>query len=169
MEFRVLLKDMAANAERVRSLVQGLSQERARWKPDPDTWSVLEVVNHLADEETLDFRVRIEITLFRPDEPWPPIDPAGWVTERDYNGRDLTESLQRYLDARQENLSWLKGIESPDWNLSYQAPWGEIRAGDLFASWVAHDLLHTRQLIELHWAFATVRSVPFSNQYAGTW
>ena len=25
-------------------------------------------------------------------------------------------------------------------------PWGRMRAGDLMASWVGHDLLHMRQL-----------------------
>jgi hypothetical protein len=169
MNMNLLLDEMTANAERIRALVQGLPVDRARWKPDPDTWSVLEVVNHLADEEALDFRVRLEITLFQPDEAWPPIDPEGWVTERNYIGQDLNESLQRYLDVRHKNLSWLQGIGAPDWNLTYQAPWGEIRAGDLLAAWAAHDLLHTRQLIELHWAFLADQSAPFGSQYAGTW
>jgi hypothetical protein len=169
MEYKALVTDLAANAQRIRVLVQEISQDRARWKPNADTWSILEVINHLADEEELDFRVRLEITLFRPDEAWPPIDPQRWVTERDYNGRDLTESLNRFLNARQESLSWLREIVKPDWDAPYDAPWGKISAGDLFASWLAHDLLHTRQLVELHW-FRTVRAVaPYSPDYAGQW
>jgi len=34
-------------------LVEGLDQDRARWKPDSENWSVLEVLNHLVDEEVV--------------------------------------------------------------------------------------------------------------------
>jgi ABC-type polysaccharide transport system permease subunit len=34
------------------SLLRGLSVEQAKWKPSPDKWLMLEVINHLYDEET---------------------------------------------------------------------------------------------------------------------
>ena len=80
-----LTQIMALNAERIRALAAGVAPDAARWKPDPETWSILEVVNHLYDEERLDFRVRLDTILHRPEEPWPRIDPQGWVTERRYN------------------------------------------------------------------------------------
>jgi hypothetical protein len=164
-----LTKVMAGNAARIRALVQEVSDEQARWKPDPASWSILEVVNHLWDEERHDFRVRLDITLHRPDQPWPPIDPGGWVTARAYNQRSLGPSLEGFLAERQASLAWLRGLEAPDWEASYQAPWGPIRAGDLMAAWVAHDLLHTRQLVELHWAHTTAALDPYDVRYAGTW
>ena len=45
------------------------------------------------------------------------------------------------------------GTRAPDWQKAEQAPFGPFHAGDMFAAWVAHDLLHTRQLVELHWAW----------------
>jgi len=160
---------MADDAARIRALVEGVSEEQARWRPDPASWSVLEVVNHLWDEERLDFRVRLEITLHRPDEAWPPIDPGGWVTERAYNERELGPSLDGFLSEREASLAWLRGLEDPDWEASYEAPFGPIRAGDLMAAWVAHDLLHMRQLVELHWAYTTASLEPYDVRYAGTW
>ena len=56
---------MVNHAAAIRSLAQGISDEQARWKPDPDSWSLLEVINHLYDEERQDFRVRLEIILHR--------------------------------------------------------------------------------------------------------
>ncbi len=50
-----------------------------------------------------------------------------------------------------------------------QTPWGSIRAGDMLAAWVAHDLLHTRQLVELRWAYTTSAVLPFRVNYAGDW
>jgi hypothetical protein len=127
------------------------------------------VINHLLDEEEEDFRVRLDFALHRPDEPWPGIDPGGWVTERQYNGRDPGESLRNFLAAREKSLVWLKGLSSPNWETAYDAPFGRITAGDIFASWVAHDLLHIRQLVELHWAYTMMKVDPYRVNYAGAW
>lgn len=169
MNLDYCIKQLADDAQRVRALVEGVGEEQARWKPDPESWSILEVTCHLLDEERYDFRVRLDITLHKPDEDWPGIDPGGWVTARKYNEQDLAASLQNYLEEREASLSWLRSLESPDWEATYQAPWAPIRAGDLLASWVAHDLLHMRQLVELHWYYKEEQVKPYSTRYAGDW
>lgn len=169
MELDQVIARMKNQAETIRSLAAGVPAGQARWKPSPDSWSILEVINHLLDEEREDFRQRIEYTLHRPDEGWPPIDPQGWVTKREYNQRDLDESLRGFMEERSRSLAWLEGLADPDWNLSRNAPFGEIRAGDLLAAWLAHDLLHQRQLVELHWTYTTREVEPFEVRYAGDW
>ncbi|MGD8473008.1 MAG: DinB family protein [Anaerolineae bacterium] len=169
MDMQQLLSQMLDNAERVRTLAQGVSDQQARWRPRPDSWSILEVINHLLDEERNDFRVRLDYTLHRPGEPWPPIDPGGWVAERGYNQQDLDTSLAQFLSERKTSIAWLRALSQPDWEAAYEAPWGPIRAGDLLASWVAHDLLHMRQLVELQWAYATGELAPYRPDYAGEW
>jgi hypothetical protein len=164
-----LISQMDSNSRRIQSLLEGVSTEQAQWKPDAETWSLLEVLNHLLDEEKRDFRVRLDITLHRPEEPWPPIDPGGWVTAHEYNQQDLTASLQEFLQERESSLDWLRGLTEPDWQAEYEAPFGPIAAGDLFASWVAHDLLHMRQLVELQWLYTTAQTNPYRTRYAGTW
>ncbi len=160
---------LADNARRIRLLVENTSELQARWKPSAESWSVLEVVNHLLDEENLDFKIRLEITLFHPEQPWPGIDPQGWVTERRYNQRDLETSLANFLAAREHSLAWLYSLSSPDWDAHYDATWGTMRAGDLMAAWAAHDLLHMRQLVALHWSYAEYEFKPYSAAYAGDW
>jgi hypothetical protein len=169
MDLDQLISQMTHNAQRIRALAEGVSDHQARWKPDPASWSVLEVVNHLLDEEREDFRAHLDLALHRPDETWTSIDPAGWVTQRRYNERDPRESLESFLTARQESLAWLRGLASPNWEATYEAPFGHITAGDIFASWVAHDLLHMRQLVELHWASTTLLVAPYKVNYAGSW
>jgi len=160
---------MAESAAAIRAVALGITDEQARWKPDRESWSVLEVVNHLWDEEREDFRQRIDYTLHRPGETWPPIDPAGWVTARRYNERDLEESFAGFLAAREDSLAWLRALQTPDWEAAYQAPWGPMTAGELLASWAAHDLLHLRQLVELRWLLTTKELAPRSVRYAGEW
>ena len=84
MDLDCLATQMALNAERIRVLCQGISVEQSRWKPGPDSWSILEVVNHLYDEEREDFRARLDHVLHRAGQPWPAIDPQGWVTAGKY-------------------------------------------------------------------------------------
>ncbi len=160
---------MVQHGAAIRSLAEGITDEQARWKPDPESWSILEVINHLYDEERQDFRVRLDIILYHPGETWPPIDPQGWVTSREYNKRDPGESLGNFLMEREKSLTWLEELASPDWQTTSPAPWGEIAAGDMFAAWVAHDLLHLRQLVELRYAYLAREAQPFSLQYAGDW
>src|SRR5690606_33478745 len=127
--------------------VEGVAPEQARWKPEPEAWSILEVVNHLADEEVEDFRTRIDFTLHRPGDAWPGIDPQGWPAARGYLTRELMPSLDRFLEERRHSVAWLRGLEGRDWALGYDHPrGGTIRAGDLLAAWLDHDLVHIRQI-----------------------
>lgn len=161
---------LRANAEVFRALVAGVEAEQARWRPEPEQWSILEVVNHLADEEVEDFRTRLEVTLRGEGAPWPPIDPQRWVGERGYNERELSESLERFLSRREESIGWLGSLPAADWSLAYEHPsFGEITAGDLLTSWVAHDHIHVRQLNRLHRQFLVARVSEYSPAYAGRW
>lgn len=170
MEIEQITATMQANAQRIVAWVAGVGEAQARWKPDAANWSILEVVNHLLDEEREDFRQRIDYTLHRPSEVWPPIDPSGWVTARRYNERDLAESLAAFLAERERSLVWLRGLPAPDWETTAIAPWGDpFPAGKLLAAWVAHDLLHLRQLVELHYAWTTAGLAPYTCEYAGDW
>lgn len=161
---------LRAHADVFRALLLGVGPEQARWKPEPEQWSILEVVNHLADEEVEDFRTRLRATLDGGGSPWPPIDPQGWVRERAYDERDLEESLERFLSRRAESLEWLESLVSPDWSSAYEHPTaGTITAGDLLTSWVAHDHIHIRQLNRLHRQFLLARLSEHSPDYAGRW
>lgn len=169
MESKILYQELAAGAEMVSRLVAGIPPGQARFKPNPAAWSILEVICHLYDEEREDFRQRLDIMLHRPTEKWPPIDPAGWVTARKYNERDLAEMLANFVAERQKSLAWLEGLASPNWEAECPTPFGVMPAGDMLAAWVAHDQLHLRQLVELRWARVLQLVAPYEVRYAGEW
>lgn len=169
MSPQALRHELAHNAETIRALVAGISQEEARVRPTPESWSVLEVVCHLGDEEVEDFRQRLDYILHRPGETWPPIDPDGWVAARGYNDRDLGEMLDGFLAERQKSLAWLDGLAAPDWDAAYETRFGPMRAGDMLASWAAHDVLHLRQLVELRRARVVAMAGAYDVRYAGEW
>jgi hypothetical protein len=169
MEFSYFYSLMIGNAERIKAMAMGVSPEQARWKPDPSSWSILEVINHLYDEEREDFRVRLDYILHHPDQEWPPIDPEGWVVERRYNERELESSLEGFLEERRASLEWLQSLGSVDWDTELISDFGSMTAGDMFASWVTHDQLHLRQLVELHRDYTKIQARPYQIEYAGPW
>ena len=157
-----------ANGRVFQALLEGVGPGQARWKPEPGKWALVEVVNHLADEEAEDFRRRLDLTLHRPGEPWPRIDPEGWAVERRYLERELAPSLERFLEERSRSLSWLKGLRAPALERAYRHPTlGSVSAGDLLASWLAHDLIHIRQITRLHHQWLGVQAAPYGTSYAG--
>jgi hypothetical protein len=151
------------------ALARGLALEQARWKPNPESWSVLEVLNHLVDEEVLDFRRHLDHILHSPEKPWPKIDPQGWVPEKKYNERELVGTLWNFQNEREASLAWLGEVDDLDWDAEADFPWGVVTAGDMAASWLAHDLLHLRQLVELRYALTADHCQPYRVQYAGEW
>jgi hypothetical protein len=160
---------MANNAARIHSLAMGISPEQSSWKPDPESWSILETINHLYDEEKEDFRPHLDCVMNHKEKPWQEINPGTWVTERGYNQREIGTSIASFLSEREGSLAWLKGLDHADWESSHSTPFGAILAGEVFAAWVAHDLLHMRQLIELHWAYTVKALQPYQTRYAGEW
>jgi hypothetical protein len=169
MNLDYFIDRLAKNRGVFESLVRGVSVEQIRWKPSPDKWSMLEVINHLYDEEREDFRQRIELVLADPKQSWPAIDPRNWVTTRGYNERDLDTSLNNFFAERDKSLAWLRRLSSPNWQNSNQGPNGILAAGDLLASWLAHDFLHIRQLARLHWQYVGAISDPYQTTYGGPW
>lgn len=168
MDLKPFIAQMEHNAQAIQALVQGISDHQARWRPGPDAWSALDVMNHLAYEERHDFWDRLDLVLHRPQEAWPSADSARGVSERSRQ-QTLEQSLEAFVEARKESLAWLRALETPNWDTACEAPFGRIRAGDIMAAWVAHDLLHLRQLIELRWAYLIRDVEPYEVRYAGEW
>jgi len=161
---------LQSHAESVAALTISLDETTWRWRFASDTWSILEIVNHMADEETDDFRIRLRLTLEDPAQPWPGIDPVAWVTDRGYQERAPGQSLARFISARAESLAWLAGLDAPDWANTYAHPLlGDISAADLFTSWHAHDLLHLRQIGHRLYQYAAAETDGGVADYAGPW
>ncbi len=161
---------LSRQAAAIEQMVIGLDREQAVWKPSPDDWSILEVVNHLLDEEREDFRVRLDLTLHSPEVDWPPIDPQGWVAGRRYSERDLVDSLLLFMEERRNSLTWLADLGQVDLGHTHVKPgFPPMRAGDLLFAWVAHDCLHLRQLNELRYHYLLQTVAPFDVAYAGDW
>ncbi|MDF1810306.1 MAG: DinB family protein [Phycisphaerales bacterium] len=166
----LLIDRLAGYVKIVESIVQCVHSCDAKWKPDESTWSVLEIVCHLCDEEVEDFRTRVLMTLEQPAEAWPSIDPQGWVLERDYSSRDIKVQVDRFVQLRNDSVEILRALRAPAWsNIHYHPVFGSFQAGQMLACWVDHDALHLRQLAKRLHELAIRDGGNVSTEYAGTW
>ena len=170
MDAKALIDRLERFADILPAVVRGLSDEDARWRPDGASWSILEIVTHMADEEVEDFRRRVELTLGDPEAAWPSIDPEGWAVERRYNEGRLVEAVERFAVARRESVRWLRGLDDPDWTRAYRHPKiGAMPAGEVFTAWAAHDALHLRQIAKRLYQMTARDGGEYGPDYAGSW
>jgi hypothetical protein len=163
-------KTLSANAAVIYEMVRTISAEQACWNPATDEWSILEVLQHLVDEERKDFPFRLRHLLSGTGDPWPSITPQLWVAERGCDPADLHETLEAFREERQRSLEWLSTLSHADWTLIYtHPPLDGLSAGHLLTSWATHDLLHMRQLVELKYAYGHTQFGRFGPDYAGEW
>jgi len=169
MEFNGLYQELQNSTEMIRALLSGITQAEAQVKPSLESWSILEVVCHLYDEEREDFREHLDFILHRQHEEWHMIDPQSWVPERKYNEQNFEEMNEKFFAERQLSLEWLMELSNSDLETTYSSKYGSTSAGEMFACWIAHDNLHIRQLVELRRMRIENFTKPYNLEYAGDW
>ena len=111
MNHSFIIQELKRNRNVFNDLLSGTSREKYLWKESPEKWCLLEMVCHLCDEEREDFRARVKHVLTTPDLPLPPIDPQGWVQERNYISKDFELMLSLFLEERSHSVSWGKWLK----------------------------------------------------------
>jgi uncharacterized damage-inducible protein DinB len=164
------VRQLTANAEAMRALVQIVSDEQAQWQPAQETWSMKQVMEHIYNEERIDFRKILKRMLNVAPPPGKPSQHEEYVIVE-----SCRQALDGFLIEREASIQWLLALESPDWKVTSQwrfGPTGDVTtfsAGDVLLSWVEHDILHLRQIIELQHAWHERQAPPYSLMYAGGW
>lgn len=164
-----IIAQIKSNKQVFEHQFKDLSKEQYNWKPAPEKWSLLEILCHLHDEEVEDFRARVKHVLETPDTAMSPIDPVGWVTARNYASQDFGERLQAFLQERQNSIDWLESLDTPSWeNVFHHSTLGPMSAQKFLSNWLAHDLLHLRQIGRMKYQY--LKHISGEDlTYAGNW
>ena len=67
MDLTKILDRMERFPAALTALLSGLSDEEANWRHDGEAWSITEVMDHMVDEEEVDFGPRLKLVLENPD------------------------------------------------------------------------------------------------------
>jgi DinB superfamily len=141
-------RSLARTPEILRLVTADLSDADWRAHPAPERWSPLEILCHLRDEEQEDFGARLRVVLAGGGE-FAPIRPAEWVTERRYRAEDPLQVRAEFERRRQGTIELVRSLR-PEQLAAVGKPANggfELNGNDVLAAWVAHDLLHLRQLL----------------------
>jgi hypothetical protein len=130
-------------------LVAGLSDDELRRPEAPGKWSVVQVVDHLADQETVNaFRFRVAVA-----EDEPPIqgyDQDRWAQRLRYGSADPATLIAELTALRGRTLRLLRTL-SPDElkRVGHHQERGPESVEHLMRLTAGHDLLHRRQIARI--------------------
>ena len=167
MDTKFIIDRLTHNEKVFREILTGITGDQVHWKPAPDKWSMLEIVNHLYDEEQLDFRERVKAALENREAP--SIDPQGWVKSKNYAERDYVRSVANFLLERERSIEWLHGLKDVNWESKWTNPQFEMTAYAFLVNWLAHDYMHIRQINRINYLYLNEITGDQSLQYAGEW
>ncbi len=167
MDLKAVIDSLQYSGRAICELFDSAPEHTLRWKPAPERWSLLEILGHLCDEETDDFGIRLRLTVEDPEADWPPIDPDNTVIQRRHNEAEPGDLLTRFRENRARSLSWLRGLDVNAMAAVKTHPrFGDLRAGDLMASWALHGLLHLAQIARTRQESLKMEAAPYSTDYA---
>lgn len=169
MQHKIIIQSLENNIAAFNSILSGVDEKLQVWKFHAEKWNLLEIICHLYDEEREDFRARLKSVLDDPKKDFRAIDPVAWVMERKYSKKDYTDTLDAFLDEREESIKWLRSLNNPKWENAYDHPKLGALSGNLFlANWLEHDYLHLRQILNIKHEYLKAISGQKLN-YAGDW
>ena len=165
-----IIKSLDINKVVIASTLSGLKEDEYNWKVSEDSWSIKDIICHLHDEETDDFRARVEHILFKPSEKFQSVYPEKWPEERDYKNQNYEWTLKSFIIERDLSIDELEDWEKENWdNTCPHTQFGEISAKMMLHNWLAHDYLHIRQINKIRYLYLKSLEGDLNLDYAGKW
>lgn len=147
--------------------VEGLSEEQMQYKPDAESWSVSQIVEHInivegglksmleskfKEDETPELRGEVKMTdeqimgfiIARSQKikTQPQFEPSG-------NFNNSKEALEAFKDQREDIVDFLKDSDVDMRNYINEFPFGKIDAHQTVLFMAGHTARHTAQINEL--------------------
>jgi hypothetical protein len=126
--------------------IGGVAEAALRRPEAPGKWSVLQVIQHLADSElVMGYRIKMVLTQDRP--PLPGYDQDQWAGEFHYDQAPLALALGQLRGLRAAHLHLWTRLTPPQLErVGLHTERGPESVGHLLRLLGAHDLVHRRQI-----------------------
>ncbi len=130
------------------TLLDGLTEEEADRRPDPNRFTIREILAHLAEWDSV-FLGRMQRTCAEDHPTLPGYDEGQWAIDHDYAHTDWREQLALLTERRQAMAAFLRERRADEWVRTANRP--EIGVLTLEGQAVLvplHDTYHLRQIAE---------------------
>ena len=135
--------ELSASVERA---VAGLTDAQLRQPEKPGKWSIIEVVQHLADSEIVyGYRIRMILASDTPNIEG--YDQDAWAQRLRYIETALPDALAQIRVLRGRSLHLLRGLRPEEWERAgMHSERGRESVRHITKLLAAHDLVHLRQI-----------------------
>jgi hypothetical protein len=137
---------LAATPSTLPRAVEGLSPSQLRQPEGPGKWSIVQILQHLADSDVVwAWRMRLILAQDRPQLTG--YDQDLWAERLHYEKADPAAALEMFALLRRANLKLIKGASPADLKrVGVHVERGEESLELLCRLYAGHDLLHLRQI-----------------------
>lgn len=137
---------LAATAQRLERLINGVPTSTLRKRPAADQWSASEIVAHLGDAEIVT-AFRLRWILGAPGRPIAAYDQDSWVTSGHYDARDPRQSVEQFRVLREANLALLESLTPEQWKqYGMHSERGQETIEHIVLMTAGHDVNHVQQI-----------------------
>lgn len=132
--------------EVIARLIEGVPEERLRRRPEPQKWSIVEIIAHLAEDELVT-SWRYRQMLETPGCALAGFDQNLWEQLGKYGTWSMDEALGMFRHLRNANLRLLHNLSREQWQaFGIHAERGRITVHDLAFHMAGHDRNHIEQI-----------------------
>ena len=130
----------------VAQAITGVTRDQLRMPEAPGKWSVVQVLQHLADSDLVwGWRLRMILAHDRPQITG--YDQDRWADRLNYADADPDEAISVFTTLRGANLKLIDRATPADLQrVGVHAERGEESIAHLLRLYAGHDLLHRRQI-----------------------
>ena len=140
------LQVQRTTAENLSKLLLGLDKQKLSKRPQPDKWSIAEILAHLADAEVV-AAWRLRLVIGQNGATIQSFDQNVWADTFNYEHRDARVSLETFRVLRASNLLLLESIPEKFWeNYGMHQERGKETVAHIVSMYAGHDLNHLRQV-----------------------
>lgn len=147
---KYLITALAGTPDVLEHLLAPVAAGDARWdrRPDPDRFTLREVLAHLADWDEI-FRGRMEQTARESVPELPEQDEGQMALDRGYACADPATSLARFRASRTATVAFLRGLDDAGWErVGTRGFMGLVSVTDQAVLVSSHDGYHLQQVVE---------------------
>ncbi|OME64699.1 hypothetical protein BSK65_27255 [Paenibacillus odorifer] len=143
---RVQISDYLRTYHQLVKSTAGLTEEQLKWKAEPASWSVTEVLTHLADHSiVVSFRIRD--ILAATTAQLPVFNQDAWVSGQYANSGNASDNLELFRSLLYYNSLLFERLSEEDWEKSGINFKGEtVKISDIVHGFTGHVERHLGQI-----------------------
>jgi uncharacterized damage-inducible protein DinB len=132
--------------KKLQKVIKPLNKTQLARRPEPDKWSIAEILAHLADAELVG-SWRMRLIIGSNGVPIQAFDQDVWAEIFAYSRRDPKLSLETFRVLRENNLRMLKALPKDLWeNYGMHQERGKETIAHIVRMFAGHDLNHLAQV-----------------------